>query len=378
MAIRRKTGLVYVNDLLRRRMRLLSRVLLGGHSSRMAGLSPGSLVHIGEKKTETVTIHAFDYDEKHFTEKTVVDAAECKPFRDSPQVTWIEITGLHEPKVIETIGQVFGVHPLIQEDILNTEQRPKAEIFDDYIYIVLKVLRVDKDAEGVGMEQVSLIVGSNYVLSFQERPCDVLDSVRERIRTGKGQVRKMGADYLAYRLLDAIVDNYFVVMEDLGERTEKVEDKVLVDGHEEILHEIYVLKREIILIRKAVWPLREVISVLQRGESSLIRKNTQVYLRDIYDHVVQAIDTVETFRDMMSGLMDIYLSSVSNRLNGIMKVLTMIATLFIPLTFIAGVYGMNFAWMPPKDDMWGYPAILAVMLTVAVGMLVFFRRKRWL
>jgi magnesium transporter len=378
MAIRRKTGLLFVNDLVRRRMRLLSRILLGGRTARMAGLAPGSLVHIGDKKTEAVTIHAFDYDEKHVAEKTIADPAECKPFRDSPQVTWVEVVGLHEPKVIETLGQLFGLHPLIQEDILNTEQRPKAEVFDDYIYITLKSLTEDKETRSVGIEQVSLIVGSNYVLSFQERPCAVLDSVRERIRTGKGQVRKMGADYLAYRLIDAIVDNYFVVMENLGERSEAVEDKVLVDGHEETLHEIYVLKREIILMRKAVWPLRELIGVLQRGETNLIRKTTQVYLRDVYDHVIQAIDTVETFRDILSGLMDIYLSSISNRLNGIMKVLTMIATLFIPLTFLTGLYGMNFAWMPPKDQVWGYPAILVLMASVAIGMLVFFRRKRWL
>lgn len=378
MAIRRKTGLLYVNDLVRRRMRLLSRILLGGRTSKMAGLAPGSLVHIGEKKTEAVTIRAFDYDEKHFDEKVVADPADCRPFRESPQVTWVEVVGLHEPKVIETLGQMFGIHPLIQEDILNTEQRPKTEIFDDYVYIVLKMLVQDKESGSVGLEQVSLIVGSNYVLSFQERQCDVLDSVRERIRTGKGQVRKMGADYLAYRLMDAIVDHYFVVMENLGERTEAVEDKVLLDGHEETIHEIYVLKREVIVIRKAVWPLRELVAALQRGETPLIRKSTQVYLRDLYDHIVQAIDTVETFRDIMSGLMDIYLSSVSNRLNGIMKVLTMIATLFIPLTFLTGLYGMNFEWMPPKEQIWGYPAILVLMSSVAIGMLIFFRRKRWL
>jgi magnesium transporter len=378
MAIRRKTGLEYVNDLVRRRMRLLARVLLGRRTSKMAGLSPGSLVHIGEKKTEAVTIHAFDYDEKSVAEKTITDPAECRPFRESPQVTWVQVTGLHEPKVIETIGQMFDIHPLIQEDILNTEQRPKVEIFDDYLYVVLKVLNVEKACGSVDMEQVSLIVGSNYVLSFHERPCEVLDSVRERIRTGKGQVRRLGADYLAYRLIDAIVDNYFVVMEDLSERTEALEDKVLVDGHQDTLHEIYILKREIILIRKAVWPLRELVGTLLRGETKLIRKNTQVYLRDVYDHVVQAIDTVETFRDIMSGLMDIYLSSISNRLNGIMKVLTMIATLFIPLTFLTGLYGMNFGWMPPKDEMWGFPAILIIMASVAIGMLLFFRRKRWL
>jgi magnesium transporter len=364
--------LTLVNGLVRRRLRLLARIALGGGTSRMAGLSPGSLVHIGQKKTEAVSIRAFDYDENEFTEKTVTDYEECRPFRDSPQVTWIDVVGLHDPKVIESIGQLFGLHPLIQEDILNTEQRPKAEIFEDYIYVVLKTLTTDKASESLSVEQVSLIIGSNYVISFQEQPSDVFDSVRERIRTGKGRIRKCGADYLAYRLIDSIIDNYFVVMENLGEKTEVLEDKVLVDANEGVLHEIYVVKREIVLMRKAVWPLRELIAVLQRGETRLIQESTQVYLRDIYDHSIQALDTVETFRDIMAGLMDIYLSSISNRMNAIMKVLTIIATLFIPLTFIAGVFGMNFAWMP------GYPACLALMATVAGGMLVFFRRNRWL
>jgi magnesium transporter len=367
-----------VNGHLRRRLRQLARTALGGRTSRMAGLAPGSLVHIGEKKIEAVSIRAFDYDEHHYEEKVVTDSKDCKPFRDSPQVTWIDVVGLHEPDVIANIGGLFGLHPLIQEDILNTEQRPKAEIFDEYVYVVLKMLLLEKESESLSVEQVSLIIGSNYVISFQEGPCDAFESVRERIRTGKGRVRNCGADYLAYRLIDCIVDNYFVVMERLGERSELLEDKVLVDSNETILHEIYVVKREIILIRKAVWPLRELIGVLQRGETDLIKESTQVYLRDVYDHSIQALDTVETFRDIMSGLMDIYLSSVSNRLNGIMKVLTMIATLFIPLTFIAGVYGMNFVVLPPKDEPWGYPAIIVLMVTIAVGMLMFFRRKKWL
>jgi magnesium transporter len=373
-----KKQLKLVNGMIRRRLKLLARTALGGRTSKMAGLSPGSLVHIGEKKTEAVRIHAIDYDEQHFEEKVVTDYEECRPFRDSPEVTWIDVIGLHDPQVIENIGSLFGLHPLIQEDILNTEQRPKAEIFDDYIYVVLKTLMVDKESDSLGVEQMSLIIGNNYVISFQERPCEVFDTVRERIRTGKGRLRKCGADYLAYRLIDAIVDNYFVVMEYMGDKTEAVEDKVLENPHEQTLHEVYVLKREIILVRKAVWPLREVIGSLQRGETKLIREDTQVYLRDVYDHTIQMLDTVETFRDIMSGLMDIYLSSISNRMNAIMKVLTIIATIFIPLTFIAGVFGMNFVWMPPKDENWGYPACLLVMAIVAGGMLVFFRRKRWL
>jgi magnesium transporter len=252
------------------------------------------------------------------------------------------------------------------------------EDYGDYLYVVVKMLH-DKGKTGqVEAEQVSLIIGPNFVFSFQEGEGDVFEPIRERIRNGKGRLRKMGADYLAYSLLDAIVDYYFVILEKLGERVEFLEEELVTNPKTQTLQEIHHLKREMIFLRKAVWPLREVIGALERGESPLIQKGTSLYLRDVYDHTIQAIDTVETFRDMVSGMLDIYLSSVSNRLNAVMKVLTIIATVFMPLTFLAGVYGMNFKYMPELEWRWGYPLVWAVMIGIGGVMLIYFKRKKWL
>ncbi|MBI5640616.1 MAG: magnesium/cobalt transporter CorA, partial [Nitrospirae bacterium] len=256
---------------------------------------------------------------------------------------------------------------------------PKMEDYSDYLYIVLKMLYYDDKVKRIITEQISLICGPNFVISFQEGlEGDVFSAVRDRIRNNKGRIRKMGADYLVYSLLDAVVDNYFMILEKLGEDIEDLEEKLITKPTSETLHEIHYLKREMIFLRKAVWPLREVISGLERGESALIHESTRVYLRDVYDHTIQVIDTIETFRDMVSGMLDIYLSSISNRLNAVMKVLTIIATIFMPLTFIAGVYGMNFRHMPELDWQYGYPLIWLVMITIGISMLIFFRKKDWL
>ena len=302
----------------------------------------------------------------------------CFPFKDKPTNTWINIEGIHDVRVLERLGESYGFHTLILEDILNTDQRPKMEDHGEYIYVVLKMLNSDKN-NSVVIEQISLLLGKNFVISLQEGlEGDVFNPVRERIRSGKGRIRKMGSDYLAYALLDSIVDNYFIVLEKLGEKIEVLEEELITNPKRETLHAIHNLKREMIFLRKSVWPLREVISGLERGESSLISKSTQIFLRDLYDHTIQVIDTVEAFRDMLSGMLDIYLSSVSNKMNEVMKVLTIIATIFIPLTFIAGVYGMNFRNMPEIEWQWGYPLSLLIMGGVAVIMLVFFRKKRWI
>jgi len=294
-------------------------------------------------------------------------------------VTWVNIDGLHDIEIMEKIGKHFGLHPLVLEDILNTEQRPKIEDFDDYIFVVLKMLYYDENEGEIRAEQISIILGSNFVLSFQERVGDIFNPLRDRIRNAKGRVRKMGPDYLAYSLLDAIVDNYFVVLEKLGEQIEGMEEELVTNPTPETLQRIHNLKREMIFLRKSVWPLREVVSRLERGESPLIKEATGIYLRDVYDHTIQVIDTIETYRDMLSGMLDIYLSSISNRMNQVMKVLTIIATIFIPLTFVAGIYGMNFEYMPELKWHWFYPkAFWLVMLGVAALMLVYFRRKRWL
>jgi magnesium transporter len=303
---------------------------------------------------------------------------ECFPFRDTPTVTWINIDGLHEVGIIEKIGKHFSIHPLILEDILHTGQRPKMEDFEDYIFLVVKMFYYDEKDDEIKMEQVSLLLGSNFVISFQEREGDIFDPIRERIRNHKGRIRMMKADYLGYALLDTIVDNYFIILEKIGEDIENIEEELVTRPTPETLQTIHNLKRELIVLRKSIWPLREVVNSLERGESPLINEATGVYLRDVYDHTIQVIDTIETFRDMVSGMLDIYLSSISNKMNEVMKVLTIIATIFIPLTFVAGIYGMNFEFMPELKWHWGYFAALLVMVAVAVIMVFYFRRKRWL
>jgi magnesium transporter len=351
---------------------------------KKSGLPPGTLVYVGEKQVENVKISYLDYDEQNFQEKQVSNIEECFPFKTTPTVTWINIDGLHDVEIIEKLGKQFELHPLILEDVLHTEQRPKYEDFDKYIFIVLRMLRYNDEVKAVESEQVSLILGTNFVISFQERVGDVFEPIRERLRSAKGRIRKMGSDYLAYALLDAIVDSYFAILEKVGERIESMEEELVSDPTEETLQQIHTMKREMISMRKSIWPLREVISGVQRSESSIIKETTEIYLRDVYDHTIQIIDTIESFRDMVSGMLDIYLSSISNKMNEVMKVLTIIATIFIPLTFIAGIYGMNFnpeksPWnMPELNSYWGYPAVWLVMAVVLVIMLVYFRRKKWL
>jgi magnesium transporter len=347
-------------------------------TSDKIGLPPGTLVHIGERKVEKTRITVLDYDAGQFQEKEVETVEECFPFKDTPTVTWINIDGIHEVEVIEKIGRHFNIHPLILEDILHTGQRPKMEDLENYIFVVVKMLYYDDEEHEVTSEQVSLILGSNFVISFQEREGDVFDPVRERIRKAKGRIRRLKADYLAYVLIDTIVDHYFVILEKIGERIEDMEEELVTNPKPETLQHIHNLKRELIFLRKSVWPLREIISGLERGDSSLIDESTGIYFRDVYDHTISVAETVETFRDMVSGMLDTYLSSVSNKMNEVMKVLTIMATIFIPLTFVAGIYGMNFEFMPELKWHWGYFAALALMGAVAVVMVIYFRRKTWL
>jgi len=345
---------------------------------RKAGLSPGTLIHVGEVKVERARISLLDYDESAFQEKEVSSIEECFPFKDKPTVTWINVDGLHQVEIVEALGKHFDLHPLVMEDIVHSGQRPKAEDYDNYVFIVVRMLRYKEETGQIGDEQVSFILGPTWVLSFQEYEGDVFDPIRQRLRSGKGRIRKLGADYLAYVLIDAVVDHYFVLLEKLGDRVEALGEEVTENPSSKDLEEIRQLKRELLFLRKSVWPLREVLSSLQRGESSLFKDSTLVYLRDAYDHTIQVIDTVETFRDMTSGMLDVYLSSLSNKMNEVMKVLTIIATIFIPLSFVAGLYGMNFAFMPELGWRFGYFAALGLMALVAGGMLLYFRRKKWL
>jgi len=319
------------------------------------GQPPGTLIFTGEKKTEEITITIIDYDENQYQEKKVKTVEECFPFKETPTVTWININGLHEPYIIEQVGEYFNIHPLILEDILNITQRPKLDDLGDYIYIILKMLSYDEGKRRIDIEQVSFLLGSNFVISFQEKEGDVFNPIRERIRTGKGRVRKMGADYLAYALIDAVVDNYFIILEQLGEEVELLEEELLTNPAPETSVKIHAMKRELIFLRRSIWPLRELIYVLER-----------------------VIDSVEAFRDIVSGMLDTYLSSLSNRMNEVMKVLTLIATIFIPLTFIAGIYGMNFQFMPELAWRWAYPIVWIVMCTIGISMLFLFKKRKWL
>ena len=346
--------------------------------SKSAGLPPGTLIHIGEKKLEAPRITIIDYDEQNFQEKQVARIEECFEFKTSPTVTWINIDGIHDISTVEKIGSHYDLHPLTLEDILTTGQRPKFEDLEKHLFIVLNMLSFSDEKKRIQAEQVSIILGPNFVISFQESIGDVFEPIRDRIRNAKGRIRKMGPDYLMYSLMDAIVDNYFAILEKLGEKIESLEEELVSSANEQVLKRIHLLKREMIFLRKSVWPLRELISGIERSESELIKDSTSAYLRDLYDHTIQVIDTVEGFRDMVSGMLDIYLSALSNRMNAVMKVLTIIATIFIPLTFIVGVYGMNFKFMPELGWKWGYGAVWLVIIIIAVVMLIYFKRKKWL
>ncbi len=345
--------------------------------TQKAGLPPGSLVYTGEKVDTQVSITLVEYDEQQFQEKEIASFEECLLLKDKPGVTWIKVDGLQAVENLQKLGDCFNLHPLVLEDILNTDQRPKIEDFDDYIYIVLKMIDYSENDE-LNSEQISLILGSNFLISFQENNAAIFAPVLERLRTSKGRIRKSGADYLAYTLMDLIVDNYFVVLEKLGEAIEFMEEVVVKRATPETLQDIHRFKFDMIMLRKSVWPLREVIGRLDRRESDLIQEATGIYFKDVYDHTIVAIDNIETYRDILSGMLDIYLSSISNRLNAVMKVLTVIATIFMPLTFLAGVWGMNFKHMPELEWVWGYPAALGLMLTIALSMVIYFHQKKWL
>ena len=347
-------------------------------SRKKIGLSPGTLIHIGDKKIGEVKISLMNYDQGQLLEKELTSIEDAFPYKDTPPVTWINVDGLHDVDVIDRIGRHFGIHPLTLEDIVNTGHRPKAEDFEDYDYIVLKMLTYDEEKSHIKAGQISFVLGPHYLISFQETEGDVFNFVRERIRRAKGRIRKSGCDYLVYALIDAIVDHYFLVLEKMGEKIELLEVELLDDTQTENLQTIHHLKREMIFFRKQVWPLREILSTLMKEEASLIQETTQIFIRDLYDHTIQVMDTIESFRDVLSGLQDLYLSTVSNRMNEVMKVLTIMATIFIPLTFIAGIYGMNFEYMPELKWHWSYPMLWVLLVAIFVFMLFWFRKKKWL
>lgn len=352
--------------------------------NKTLGLPPGSLVHVGKERYEPIRLTVFTYDQHQFKEHSIQDIDEYTSSQNSHLVTWINVDGVHDATLIEKIGSQFGIHPLILEDIMNTGQRPKIESFDKYLYFTLKMLYRDKKNAEIQAEQISIILLENIVISFQEKPGDIFDPIRDRIRSGKGRIRKMNADYLSYILIDAIIDHYFIILETIGEIIEETEDLLIEQPTPKTLQHIYQLKADMIFLRKSIWPTRELISGLIKEETPLISKDTDVYLKDVYDHTIQVMDTIESYRDMISGMVDIYMSSVSNKMNEVMKVLTIFASIFIPLTFIAGIYGMNFNTnvspfnMPELNWFWGYPFAIVIMIGISLIMLYYFRRKKWL
>ncbi|MDQ1318166.1 MAG: magnesium transporter [Candidatus Poribacteria bacterium] len=347
--------------------------------SKKVGLPPGTLVYTGDREAESVKITVIDYNEDHFQEHEVKSVEECFEYKDKPTITWINIESIHRADIIESIGKCFGIHPLVLEDVMSTGQRPKMETYEGYVFIVLRMLRYSERKSEVEDEQLSLIAGQNFVISFQEAGFegDVFDPIRVRIREGKGYIRKMKADYLAYVMIDIIVDNYFTIVEKIEDNSEQVEESVLANPSPGTLHEINLLKRKLIFIRKALWPLREAISILERGESEVFSANTILYLRDVHDHTVQLIDTIDSLREVVSDMTNVHLSNISNRLNEIMKVLTIISTIFMPLTFLAGIYGMNFVHMPELKWILGYPILLLIMISIGISMVIYFKRKKW-
>jgi magnesium transporter len=346
------------------------------------GLPPGALIHIGDRVVDAPRITLFDYDQEHLEEVEVASIADSLPFKERPHtVTWINVEGIHDVTILQQIGQYFDVHPLTLETILNTEQRPKMEESEETISIILKMLQYDDEGyyHTVVIEQVSIILGKGFVLTLQEGKIgDVFEPIRDRIRNKTGRIRESGVDYLVYALVDVIVDNYFVVLENIGEHIEALEARVVAEPIVEVLQEIRELKQEMIQLRRAIWPLREVVSSLERSASGLSLPATTPYWRSVYEHVIQVMDATEVYREILSVTLDIYLSSVNNRMTSIMNVLTVIMSIFIPLTFIVGVYGMNFRYMPELSWRWGYPLVWGVMLVVGLLMLVYFWRRRWL
>jgi magnesium transporter len=345
--------------------------------SGKAGLPAGALVHLGERKTERAIVTLFEYDAAGLTETRFDSPDACRGCMPGKQRFWLNVHGLHEPEVMGEIGRRFKLHPLVLEDILNTDQRPKIEDYGDYLFIVARFFDYDPATLTVMGEQVSFVIGENFVLTFQERPTGSFAPVREWLRQDKGRIRQLGADYLAYALLDLLVDRYFTVLEQIGERTEQLEEDLMTHPDATQLQTLHQLKRETIVLRRAIWPLREVINTLLRGENRFFAAETRLYLRDIYDHTVHLIESLEAIRDLIAGMLDIYLSSISNRVNQEVRALTVVAIIFMPATLISGIFGMNFRAMPLLDAPAGFLYAIGMMVCVVAILGIIFWRRRW-
>ena len=348
-------------------------------ASHKTGMPPGSLIHIGEMRDFHARISLVDYNTESFEARTLDSVAELLPYRNNKDtVTWVNIEGIHDVDVIESLGQSFGIHPLVLEDIMNTHQRPKVEEYEDALYIVIKRPLFDRENLAVDYEQISMLVLDGIVFTFREYIDGLFEPVVRRLRESKGRFRSFGYDYLAYALLDVVVDQFFLFQDAMDLVFEELEDELMTEPTPETLKTIQRIKRQMIFLRRGVSPLREMLGELLRSETPLIQERTKIYLRDVYDHAIRVTEAMESYRDLIAGMLDIYLSSVSNKLNETMKVLTVFSTIFIPLTFITGIYGMNFDFMPELKWKWAYPSLWLTFFVVAGGLLVYFRRKRWL
>ena len=346
-------------------------------SSSKVGLPPGSIIYVGEQKIEKVKITLTEYDEKNVEICEINSVEEIDPYTDTPQVTWVNVSGLHDTELIKQIGEKFSIHPLVLEDILNTETRPKIEITDSYIFIAMKMLVYNKSEDQVDTEQVSFILGNSFVFSFLEKSDGVFKPIRDRITEQFGRVRKQPSDYLFYSLIDVVVDQYYLVLEQIEQNIELLDDEVITDGNRSHIEKIYSLKNKLLITRRSLWPLRDIFNRLTREETKLINKKIVPYLRDLLDHTMHITETIEFQREITISLMETHLSMMSFKMNEVMKVLTVIATIFIPLTFIVGIYGMNFPNMPEMSWPWAYFALWGVMICVVIFMVFYFRRKKW-
>jgi magnesium transporter len=346
--------------------------------SEKRGMAPGTLVHVGDLPAQAVRVSIVTYDKTECTEHEGAGIQDLLNLHAEPKYLWVNVEGVYDVEIVQALGTRFHLHPLVLEDVANASQRPKLEDCGDYVFVVLKILHFLEDTMEVSSEQMSLVLGSNYLITFREFHGDEFDEVKQRLVSGKGRLRSSGIDFLAYILLDTVVDHYFVILEKLAERIEFLEEDLVSNLSPDTLHAIHSLKTDMIFLRRSIWPLREIVNRLMDGNIALIGEPTLPYLRDLYDNAIHAVDLLETYRDVVSGMLDIYLSGMSNKLNEIMKVLTVIATIFIPLTFMTGWYGMNFKYMPELQWPWGYPAFALLALAAAATMLIFFWRRKWL
>ncbi len=346
--------------------------------SKKVGLPPGSLVHIGEKHSDISKITVVDYSKDHYEEKNVTALEDCRSYLEKNSTTWLRLTGIHDTQLVQSIGSLCNLHQLVLEDILHTNQRPKVEFYKEYVFIVLWLIYYNEDNDSTKYEQLSLVVGKNFVITFEEREHGLFDTIKERIEHSQWREKDLGSDYLAYALVDVIVDNYFLVLESKSNKIEEIEQSFFDDTSAASARSLYKQKANMIFLKKSIWPLREVVSTLLRNDSTIIKESTLPYLRDLNDHTVQIIEIIESIQDLLTSMLNIYQSAVSNKMNTIMKVLTVITTIFVPLTLITGIYGMNFKYMPELEWKYGYLTVLAIMGSIIFGMLVYFKRKKWL